>query len=107
MLGLIDGPLQRLPFASYRESSPQPILNKLTKRCEKEKKKCTFWICASKKLRPGEARERQAKGGIKGPVVNNSKKVSSWAEADVKREHHRAASASVFASQAQTSARLH
>lgn len=46
-------------------------------------------------------------GGKKSPVVNNSKKVSSWAEADVKRKHHRAASASVFASQAQTPVWLH
>lgn len=41
----------------------------------------------------------------KSPVLNNSKKASSWAEADMKCEHHRGVSASVSPSHAPPPAR--
>lgn len=39
-------------------------------------------------------KKKQAKRR-KSPLLNNSKKASSWAEADMKCEHHREVSASV------------
>lgn len=73
----------------------------LQRRAKKKKKSVYFvvvWRLKTLTGRSGRENDRQGGGeGKKSPVVNNSKKVSSWAEADVNREHHRVLSASVSA----------
>lgn len=62
---------------------------------EVRKETCTFGICVQTKERLGERREWQAKGVKRALWLIIQKQSSSWAEADVRRAHHRAASAPV------------
>lgn len=63
--------------------------------------------CRERRERERKKTERGRVKRRKGALLNNSKKASSWAEADMKCEHHREVSASVSASHAPALARLH
>lgn len=92
-------PFKGFPLHFTGNHSPSQRRMSFQRRTRKKRKSVYFvfvWRLKTETGRSGRENDRQG-GGKKSPVFNNSKKVSSWAEADVNREHHRVASASVSA----------
>lgn len=83
---------------------------KKKKRKSKKERVCvclSVWERERENVETGKRKKKKQAKRRKSSLLNNSKKASSWAEADMKCEHHRVVSASVSASHAVAPAWLH